>query len=301
MFDGRKAAKIVARSAPPAMTQRTNSHPRSATLLALGALGLWSLLAALAVGLRAVPPFLLLGLSLTGAGLLALPTWRQWRVPPLTLLLGVAGLFGYHLLLFLALRRAPAVEANLINYLWPLLIVVLAPLFVPGLRLTLRHVLAAALGLAGAALVITGGRWTLSSVYWDGYLLAAGAALAWACYSLGTRRVPPFPTAAVGLFCLLSGLLALGCHALLEPAYAPSASQWLLIALLALGPMGAAFFLWDAALKRGDARAIGALAYLTPLGSTLALVVSGQGTVTPLVVAAGLLIVGGAVLGSWSK
>jgi drug/metabolite transporter (DMT)-like permease len=285
------------------MTQRSSPSPAraSATLLALGALGLWSLLAALAVGLRAVPPFLLLGLSLTGAGLLALPTLRQWRVPPATLLLGVAGLFGYHLLLFLALRRAPAVEANLINYLWPLLIVVLAPVFVPGLRLTLRHLLAAALGLAGAALVITRGRWTLSSEYWDGYLLAAGAALSWACYSLGTRRVPPFPTSAVGLFCLVSGLLALASHAVLEPRYTPSATQWGLIALLALGPMGAAFFLWDAALKRGDARMIGALAYLTPLGSTLALVASGQGALTPLVIAAGALIVGGAVLGSWTK
>jgi drug/metabolite transporter (DMT)-like permease len=272
--------------------------PRSALLCALGAIGLWSLLAALAVGLREVPPFLLLGLSLTGAGLLALPTWRQWRVPTGTLLLGVYGLFGFHLLLFLALRRAPAVEANLINYLWPLLIVVLAPLLLPGVWLTWRHVAGALLGLAGAALVITGGRWTLSSAHWQGYLLAAGSAFIWATYSLGTRRVAAFPTAAVGLFCLVSGLLALGCHGLLEPGYRPSAPQWLLIGVLALGPMGAAFFLWDAALKRGDARAIGALSYLTPLGSTLVLVASGQGSLTALVVVAGVLIVGGAVLGS---
>jgi drug/metabolite transporter (DMT)-like permease len=278
-----------------------SSLPTPALLCALGAIGLWSLLAALAVGLRELPPFLLLGLSLTGAGLLALPTWRQWRVPPGTVLLGVYGLFGFHLLLFMALRRAPAVEANLINYLWPLLIVVLAPLLLPGLRLTPRHVAGALLGLAGAALVITGGRWTLSSSYWPGYLLAAGSAFIWATYSLGTRRVTAFPTGAVGLFCLLSGLLALACHAALEPAYAPTASQWLLIAVLAVGPMGAAFFLWDAALKRGDARAIGALSYLTPLGSTLALVASGQGQLTALVIVAGVLIVGGAVLGSADK
>ncbi|MFN7572631.1 MAG: DMT family transporter [Betaproteobacteria bacterium] len=280
------------------MTQRMTTDRRFATLLALGAIGLWSLLAALAVGLRDVPPFLLLGLSLTGAGLLAAPTWRQWRVPLATLLLGLYGLFGYHLLLFLALRNAPAVEANLINYLWPLLIVVLSPLFVRGLRLTLRHLAAALLGMAGAALVITGGRWTLDSEHWPGYLLAAGAALAWATYSLGTRRVPPFPTAAVGLFCLVSGLLALASHALLEPRYAPSATQWGLIALLALGPMGAAFFLWDAALKRGDARTIGALSYLTPLLSTAMLVASGQSDFTSIAATAALLIVLGAVLGS---
>lgn len=269
-----------------------------ATLLALGAIVLWSLLAALAVGLRSVPPFLLLGLSLAGAGLIAAPTWRQWRVPPTTLALGVYGLFGFHLLLFLALRRAPAVEANLVNYLWPLLMVLLAPLLLRELRLTARHVTAATLGFAGAALAITGGRWTLTIAHWDGYLLALGSALIWSTYSLLTRRVRPFPTAAVGLFCLVSGLLALAMHAALEPAYLPSLQQWLLIALLAAGPMGAAFFLWDAALKRGDARAIGALSFLTPLLSTLLLIATGLGQFSAVTAVAAALIVGGAVLGA---
>lgn len=268
------------------------------TLLALGAILLWSLLAALAVGLRSVPPFLLLGLSLTAAGLIAAPTWHRWRVPPATLALGVYGLFGFHLLLFLALRRAPAVEANLVNYLWPLLMVLLAPLLLRGLRLTARHVFAVLLGFAGAALAITGGRWTLSIAYWDGYLLALGSALVWSTYSLLTRRVAPFPTAAVGLFCAVSGVLALGAHAALEAPYVPSPREWLLIGALALGPMGAAFFLWDAALKRGDARAIGALSFLTPLASTLLLVGTGLGRLGLTTAAAAALIVGGAVLGS---
>ena len=44
---------------------------------------------------------------------------------------GCTGLFAYHFLLFIALRHAPPVEANLVNYLWPLFIVVLSPV-VPG-------------------------------------------------------------------------------------------------------------------------------------------------------------------------
>lgn len=276
--------------------------PLPPLLLAFGAIALWSSLAALAVALRDVPPFLLLGLSLTGAGLLAAPAVRQWRTPARTVLLGVYGLFGFHLLLFLALRYAPAVEANLINYLWPLLIVVLAPLILLSAPLTARHVGAALLGLAGAALIITGGRWTLSIAHWPGYLLALGSAFIWATYSLLSRRLVErghaFPTPTVGLFCLASGLLALAFHALLEPRFMPSGAQWARIALLAIGPMGAAFFLWDVALKRGDARAIGALSYLTPLGSTLALVASGSGELTGSAALAGAMIVGGAVLGS---
>jgi drug/metabolite transporter (DMT)-like permease len=68
------------------------------------------------------------------------------RVPLATLALGVYGQFDFHLLSFLALRRAPAVEANLVNDLWPLPIVVLAPLLLCGLRLAPRHVVAASFG-----------------------------------------------------------------------------------------------------------------------------------------------------------
>jgi drug/metabolite transporter (DMT)-like permease len=270
----------------------------SPTVLALGAVALWTSVAALAVSLKQVPPFLLVGAPMLMTGLATLPTWRSWRVPPTTLLVGVYGLFGFHLLLFTALRLAPPVEANLINYLWPLLIVLLAPLFLPAERLTPRHVVGALLGFAGAALVITGGRWTLSITHWPGYLLALGAAIVWSTYSLLTKRVRPFSTAAVGLFCLVSGALAIGCHFALEPRYALSASEWGRIVGLSLGPLGLAYFLWDAALKRGDARAIGALSYLTPLGSTLVLVASGQGVMSPIVMFAAVLIVGGAALGN---
>ena len=106
----------------------------SATLLALGAIALWATLASLGVALAHVPPFLLTGLALVIGSVPAWPLARQWRVPASTLALGVYGLFGFHFLLFVALRHAPPVEANLVNYLWPLLIVVLAPLFLPGVR-----------------------------------------------------------------------------------------------------------------------------------------------------------------------
>ena len=129
----------------------------SPTLPALGAIALWGALATLALRLSAVPPFLLTGLALAigslvgGRALLRRPPpWRR-------LALGIYGLFGFHFFLFLALRHAPPVEANLVNYLWPLLIVVLAPAIVPGVRASARHVIAAVMGFAGAALLIAGG------------------------------------------------------------------------------------------------------------------------------------------------
>jgi drug/metabolite transporter (DMT)-like permease len=277
----------------------------SANLLALGAVALWASLAALGVSLSHVPPFLLTGLALLVGSVIALPLsrfdFRQWHVPLSTLAIGVYGLFGFHFLLFIALRHAPPVQANLVNYLWPLGIVVMAPLFLPGVSLALRHVLAALLGFAGAALAILGGAGRAEAVWAWGYLPALGSAFIWASYSLLTQRVRAFPTAAIGSFALVSGLLSLLCHAWLEPATALSARDWGLIVLMGLGPLGGAFFLWDAALKRGDARQIGVLSFLTPLLSTLALLwVRGEPPSLSVGLAA-VMIIGAAVLATRAR
>ncbi len=175
-----------------------------ADLLAMAAIALWGTLAPLGVRLTHLPPFLLTGLGLLVGSLIALPLSRfrlgQWRVPLPTLAVGVYGLFGFHFLLFMALRTAPAVEANLVNYLWPLGMVVLAPLFLPGVALHGRHVAAALIGFGGAAIAILGrgGAGESGAGFHLGYLLALGSAFVWSSYSLLTRRLPHFPTAAVG-------------------------------------------------------------------------------------------------------
>lgn len=272
----------------------------SANVLALGAIALWASLAALGVALSHVPPFLLTGLALLVGGLIALPLsrfdLRTWRVPASTLALGVYGLFGFHFLLFIALRHAPPVQANLVNYLWPLGIVLMAPLFLPGVRLSSQHVLAALLGFAGAALAILGRGGNADAVWAWGYIPALGSAFIWASYSLLTQRVAAFPTAAIGGFAWVSGALALLCHAWLEPSVALSGTDWVLIVLMGLGPLGGAFFLWDAALKRGDARQIGVLSFLTPLLSTLTLLVVRGESPSWSVGLAAVMIIGAAVL-----
>ncbi len=277
----------------------------AANLFALGAIALWASLAALGVSLAHVPPFLLTGLGLLVGSLIALPLsrfdWRQWRVPASTLVLGIYGLFGFHFLLFIALRHAPPVQANLVNYLWPLGIVVMAPLFLPGVHLAPRHIVAALVGFAGAALAILGGGQGAEVTWAWGYLPALGSAFIWASYSLLTKRVAAFPTAAIGSFAAVSGALSLLCHAALEPAVHLSARDVVLIAALGLGPLGGAFFLWDAALKRGDARQIGVLSFLTPLLSTLTLLALRGEPPSLSVALAAVMIVGAAVVATRSK
>ena len=278
----------------------------SASLSALAAIAFWSTLASLGTALSHVPPFLLTGLALIIGSAISWPfvlrDRQAWAVPARTLALGVYGLFGFHFLLFIALRHAPPVEANLVNYLWPLFMVVLAPALLPGVSLRAMHVIAALMGFAGAAIAILGAGSVASGSgeYW-GFAPALGSAFIWASYSLWTQRVPHFPTAAIGLFGLVSGVLALGCHALLEPSVSLQPRDWQLIALCGLGPLGAAFFFWDAALKRGDARQIGILSYITPLASTaLLLLVTGRPLSWTIALAA-VLIISAAVIGTRAR
>jgi drug/metabolite transporter (DMT)-like permease len=276
--------------------------PPVATLLALGTVLLWSFLGYLSSRVTHVPPFMVVGIALSVSGLVSAVRLRDWRVPLATFAVGVGGIFGYHFLYFSAFQHAPPVEANLMNYLWPLLIVMLAPIYLPGYRLRPHHLLGALMGLSGAALIISAGRLSLDLAHLWGYLLAAGAAFVWASYSLMSKRLPAFPTAAVGGFCLASGLLSLGAWMLGDRTFslvALSKQDWLSLILLGVGPMGAAFFTWDAALKRGDPRIIGSLAYLTPLTSTLILVFLGGHALSAASGLAMALIVGGAVVGSW--
>jgi drug/metabolite transporter (DMT)-like permease len=276
--------------------------PRRATLFAILTITLWSFLAFLGSQLSRVPPFLLVGIALTTGGLIGIRHISSWRVPLATFALGVYGIFGYHFLLFSAFQIAPAVEANLMNYLWPLLIVLLIPLILTGQRLRPHHLIGILIGLVGAALIVTGGRMSLDIAHLKGYLMAAAAAFIWSSYSLLTKRVAAFPTAAVAGFCFFSGILSLGVYFVGSPSFevvqALSLRDWVLLILLGAGPMGLAFFTWDAALKRGDPRIIGSLSYITPLTSTSLLVLVGGRTFTWISGLAMILIFMGAMIGS---
>jgi drug/metabolite transporter (DMT)-like permease len=275
-----------------------------ANLFALAAIALWATLASLGLALQHVPPFLLTGIALLIGSVPAWPFFRQWRVPPRALALGVYGLFGFHFLLFIALRHAPPVQANLVNYLWPLLIVLMAPVFLRGIKLSAMHLVAACAGFAGACIAIVGEKGLLGGFVW-GYIPALGSAFIWASYSLMSKRLADsgraFPTAAIGLFGLVSGVLSLLCHGVLEPRVVLGGQDWPLLAAMGLGPLGAAFFLWDKALKLGDARQIGILSYITPVASTVLLMLVTQRPLNWSIGLATALIVGAAVLGARAK
>ncbi|NJL88149.1 MAG: EamA family transporter [Leptolyngbyaceae cyanobacterium SM1_1_3] len=281
------------------------SHSRfSATLIGFSAVLMWATLAVLTTLTDTIPPFQLTAMAFTIAFGIGLVLWlrdsgpilRHLKLPWPVWCLGITGLFGYHFLYFMALRQAPAIEASLIAYLWPLLIVLLSALL-PGETLQRSHLLGAALGFVGAGLLVTGGKgFALQSQYSLGYLLALLCAFTWSGYSVLSRRFGAIPTSAVGGFCGVTALLAWLCHFLGEPTLWPTGQAWLAILGLGLGPVGLAFFTWDYGVKHGDIRLLGVLSYAAPLLSTLLLILCGLAEATWTVAIACLLIVLGAAI-----
>jgi len=286
---------------------------RSATLIGLSAIVMWSLLAVMTVATGTIPPFQLAAMTfaigaLVGAlGLLRRPgVVSALKQSPLAWAVGVGGLFGYHALYFLALRLAPPAEAGLVNYLWPLLIVLFSSLL-PGETLRWHHLLGALLGLIGTALLFAG---NAAAQFERDHLLGLAAAFIaafiWACYSVMSRKLRAVPTDAVAGFCAATALLAALVHVMVEETVWPqSALAWLSVLALGIGPVGAAFYAWDIGMKRGDIRVIGAASYATPLLSTGFLILAGYAQPSLALGFAAVLIAGGGLIAAkdmiWRK
>lgn len=282
------------------------SHPHEpkATWIGFTAILMWATLALMTELSGTIPPFQLTAMSFAIAFLIGLILWQRQggtildhlRLPWRVWALGIAGLFGYHFFYFMALRHAPAVEASLIAYLWPLLIVVFSALL-PQETLQSYHIIGAALGFIGAGILVTDGQalsLNVDSIL--GYGSALACALIWSSYSVLSRQLGSIPTHAVGGFCGVTALLAGLCHLLFEKTVIPQGQEWAAVVGLGLGPVGLAFFTWDYGVKRGNIQLLGVLSYGAPLLSTLLLIACGLAPASLSVGMACLLIVGGAMV-----
>src|SRR3954454_11219853 len=276
---------------------------RTATLIGLTAILMWSLLALLTVATGTIPAFQLAAMTFAiGAAVGLLRLFRRpdalgvLRQPVTAWAVGVGGLFGYHALYFLALRFAPPAEAGLLNYLWPLLIVLFSS-FLPGERLAVHHIIGAVLGLVGTVLLFVGSTTGFTPGQMPGLIAAFVAAFVWAAYSVLSRRLKVVPTDAVAGFCLATAVLAALMHGLLETTVWPETTlQWLSVIALGIGAVGAAFYAWDIGMKRGDIRVLGAASYATPLLSTGFLIAAGYARPSAGIAIAAVLIAGGGLI-----
>lgn len=292
MTDTTRSSAAIA-AAKPALPGRT------ATALGFCAVLLWGTLATLTT-LKGgdIPPFQSTAITFAVGGATiagyAIATGRaRAMVPtPASFLLGIYGLFVFHVFYFAALTFAPPAEAGLIASLWALLTVLFSGIL-PGVTLSYRHIVGALMGFTAAALLV-----------WDkigatagfpdamtGFIFAFGSAVVWATYSVMSRMIATVPSESVAPACFATAALAFVCAMIFEGWTVPSASQWVVMALLGLGPIGAAFMLWDIGMKHGNVAFLGVLGYASPVISTGLLIALGFAAPTWVLIVSVAMIV----------
>lgn len=259
--------------------------------------------------------------SLTG-GLIQVAAWRWhrgtlstvFRLPWRLWVVSVPCFVAYGLVWPAAMVHATPQEVygvNLINYLWPVLTVLLAAWWVPGARLTGRTVAATAVSLAGLgcanlphlgsllAAGVEGDAGAVADRRLMPYGLAFAAALSWAVYSATLARwrywAGGYATSPLGF--LITGVVATFAGGFMAGTGAsPSLRGLLLTAAYALGPLAAGYLLWEVALARARVHALSLLAAATPVLSTLVLGVFLQALPGPELLLGAVLVSAGALL-----
>jgi len=269
--------------------------------LVSGAIVLWASWPALATVAYPAPPFLVLGLSAFigfaysyASAAAQRQTNNFFAIRKRTMLFVAAGLMGNNAFYLAAISRIGPAEANVVHYLWPVFLVVLASLVHRHIP-TLRQAIGIAAGFSGVAIALS----PKMGAGFDttGVLLGICGALTFAVYSV-VRSLARVETNVVGPSLGLAAVIALVFHVALEPTYLPTASQWIAIAIMGVGPFTLANTLWDKATRAGAAATISSFAFLTPLVAITLLAVFGLDVVTTPIIIGAILAITGAVLAS---
>ena len=124
-----------------------------------------------------------------------------------------------------------------------------------------------------------------------GFALAFACALVWSSYSVASRLFAQVPSESIAVACLGTSALAFLSSLAFETWTPPDTLSWLALVGLGLGPVGAAFLLWDIGMKGGSVPLLGVLSYASPIVSTALLVALGLAQASwSLAVACGLMV-----------
>jgi drug/metabolite transporter (DMT)-like permease len=235
--------------------------------------------------LHGAPTLFVNGVALTIGGVIGLPWARHWKLPLTLLLVGSSLMFGYHVIYFYALQLGDPIGVSLVHYLWPIIIVCMSARMSPAGKKPRLLLASALLGFGGAAaacwpvqqplLSSDAHASTSSHVFREvaAYSLALLSAFAWAAYSVLGKRYNSISSLSVGAFSLAAGVACLALQFATGDWPTLPTQDWLVLSYMGLGPMGAAFYLWDFAMKKGSTGITTALSYATPVLSTIFLAI----------------------------
>tara|TARA_R110002110_G_scaffold124505_2_gene301861 strand:+ start:11797 stop:12630 length:834 start_codon:yes stop_codon:yes gene_type:complete len=243
---------------------------------------MWGFNASLYTSLSSLPRFevisciLFISFSLSAIRLSIHNTWYKiFNVPFHIWLAGIGGFYLANVCFVLALEYAPPENVELISYLWPILIIFLAP-FILKSQFKASHVFGSMLSFLGIFLLLSNTESIYAQCqYWKGYLLTIGYLFFWTAYIISSIKYPKAPNELVGVFCGVGCVISFIFHMFGEEYVPPNQKQIMTMVLLGLTAQGLAYLFWDYSLKNGHYYLLCILSNFTPLLSIYILIQFG--------------------------
>ena len=187
-------------------------------------------------------------------------------------LLGLLGTYIYYLFLYLGYAQAKGLEVLVIQYTWPILIVVLSAIILHE-RLTRRKLVAISLGFIGVITVLSKGEFSRIDVSNPKVILLVGAgAFCFALFSVLSKTVKKSATIVVSLYFLVALIASFFSMHYFSSFKMPGFSEWVPIALNGLLVNGYSYIFWKKALRSTEASYLAPFVYIAPILSAIYLV-----------------------------
>jgi drug/metabolite transporter (DMT)-like permease len=294
------------------MTKSPSTTARLATFTGVGAIALWCWSGpCYAVGARALGamPYLTFSTAV-GAVVGALYHVKQGhalieliRLPRRVFLAGFFGVAIYTILISLAAGMAEDADLGqvlLLNYAWPIWMVLLSLVLLEEKPCIKWVLIGAALGFGGVVVVKGAETFTRTPSSLLPHAMALIASILWALYSVLIKRwnVPEKNNASSLQFAVCSVMAALiglvNGEWRAMPPIDLSALAW--IVFFGVGPIGLGYYWWEVGVKRGSAHLLAVLAYFIPVGAAVLIGLLFKEAVSPGLLPGAMMIAAGAFL-----
>jgi len=189
-----------------------------------------------------------------------------------SIVLGILGTYLYYILLYFGYANAKGIEVLIIQYCWPIFVIILSILILKE-RLNIRKVISIVLGFFGVFLVLTKGK--LTEIHLDNFFVDSIvfiAAFVFGLFSVLSKRVRIDSLTLVTIYFFTATVISFLSMISLSEFKLPTQETFLPIIINGIFVNGVSYLLWIGALKIGKASFIAPFVFLTPVISTILLI-----------------------------
>lgn len=211
--------------------------------------------------------------------------------------LGFLGTYLYYILLYFGYKNAKGLEVLVLQYSWPVFIVLLSSIILKE-KITKRKTIAVTLGFLGVFVILSKGNFThihLANIKVDMIVLFAG--LVFALFSVLSKKITLDALSLNTIYFLIATIFSFFSMMIFSNFKLPTQSDIYPIIINGLLVNGISYLFWIKALKNAKASFLAPFIFLTPVISSIYLVVFFGEIFLPVYIVGLVLVIAGGILG----